>query len=167
MKYKIHSNGVIGLNIKKIFVYTLCFALIGCSKPENNDISSETVFDKVAKATNFEEEKKMNLSEMKNSQRYGISSDKIKDGFAAYSMEGEKADSLIILRAKKDEDVDSLEENILAYVNDMTSAWDKNENENKKLEKRVFETVDKFVMLYVGDEPDKAKEIFENTVKKA
>lgn len=153
--------------INKIFALVLCVILLaGCSKPENKEVSSEVVFDKVAAIMNFDENEKMDLSDIKNSQKYGISTDKIKDGYAALNSDGVNADNLVVLRAAEDKEIDGLEEAMLAYINDITTAWENNDTESKKIENRVFKTIDKFILLYVGDEPEKAKEIFDEAVKK-
>ena len=134
--------------------------LFGCSKPEAKDTSMETIINDIRTSINISNYTQEDLTDQKNAEKYGISSEIIKEGYALYSNDKSLSDKIILVRAAKDEDIDILEEALSAQKMISSTAWGENEDEFEKVKDGVLMTKGDCILLAISDDAKEIKEIF-------
>lgn len=150
--------------MKKIIFLLAFIVLAGCSKPSANERPISEVISVIKGEINMEESMEEDLSDQKNAEKYGISTNSITDGIAYYSTAEGKSDKVILVRASSQEEVENIEQALSSELTASTAAWENNEEESKKIEKGLLKTKDDCVILAISDEVDKIEKIFDESL---
>lgn len=150
--------------MKKIMLILALLSLTACMKPSAKETPLKEVMNEISKSIELENPVTEDLSEQKNSKKYGISTEAIVDGVAYYSTSEEKSDKIILVRAKTKEDIEKLEQALSAQLTAASSAWRDNPEESKKAENGVLKTKDDCVILAISDKTKEIEEIFDKNL---
>ena len=136
--------------------------IVGCQKQKAKDVSVKTVMESMIDFSDFSLGIKEDIKDQQVAQRYGINPKDVSEGIVYYSGEDTKADKIILIKAENKDSVENIERALGAEVIGLTDSWQDNQEESRKIEKHILKTKDIFVFLYVGNNPKKMEEIFDN-----
>ncbi|WP_250278686.1 DUF4358 domain-containing protein [[Clostridium] colinum] len=142
--------------MKKILLFIFCFLLIGCSKNELPNLSSEYILSVINKKITFENSVEEDLKQQSVAERYGISPNDIESGVVYYTKDEDKSDKIIIAKASSKDTVENIERALSTEIISVSDSWKHNEMEMSKIEKHILKTKDLYVIMAISN---KAKEI--------
>lgn len=150
--------------MKKILFILILTLLTACNKPTAKETPLTQVMQEIEQNISMPQYVDEDLTEQKNAEKYGISTDSLTEGFAIVSTADNTADKIIIVRAKEKSEVENLEKAIAAELTAITLAWENNETESKKIENALMKTKDDCIILAISDEFDKIERIFDKNI---
>lgn len=151
----------------KYLIFTLVFMLIcfsGCAKKESKNIEVDDIMEKFIQTADLDSSKKEDFSSLEVTERYGISPEDIDKGIVYYSEDENKADKIILIKAKNKDAVENIEEALSAEVIGLTSAWENSQSELKKVNEHVLKTRDNYITLIISDNSKDIEKIFDEMV---
>ena len=146
--------------MKKITYISILLLLTGCFKPQAKETPISEIMSDIKANIEISMAVEENLKEQKSAEKYGLSSDIIKEGIAYYSTDENSSDKIIMVRAASDDDVENIENALSNHMTATKSAWKNNENESKKTENGLLKTKDDCILLSISSKNDIIEEIF-------
>lgn len=152
--------------MKKILLFLiLVFSLAGCSKNKVKSVPIQNIISSIESKYPINNSIKEDLKQQDIAERYGISSDDIEEGIVYYTKDKDKADKIIIIKAKGKENIESIERAISSEIVGMGDAWKNNESEAKKVDNHLFKTKETYVIYCVSDNAEEIVKIFDNMLE--
>ena len=144
----------------------LCLSVLACGcgnkkNQDDNNISLKEVAQKLAENGNIPSPQYLDLNQKENAEKYLLATEDIEEGIAVNSQSMEQADKIILVKANDTKTVQDVERSLGAVLVGLTTTWENNDTENKKVEEHVLKTKDKYVLLYVGEKNEEAEKIFD------
>lgn len=146
-----------------VFLLSICLFLSGCGKEKTKDISIEEVTKRLALNAEIASPEYLDLSQKENAESFLLATEDFEKGIAVYSKSTEEADKIILIKAKDSKTVQDVERSLSAVLIGLTTTWENDENEAKKVEEHILKTKDKYVLLYVGQKNEEAEKIFDES----
>lgn len=150
--------------MKKLLYMAVILMLTGCSKPIAKETPISKVMEEISENVNISSPVEEDLTIQKNAEKFGISTQSIKDGIAYYTTSKDKSDKIIIVRASSQEEVENLEQALSAELTSSKKAWKENENESTKVENALFKTRDDCIILAINENIEEIEEIFDKNL---
>ncbi len=150
--------------MKKIYLILALILLTACSKPTAKETPILQVMNEITSEIEIPEISEEDLTDQKNAEKYGISTDSIIDGIACYSNADNNADKIIIVRAKEQKEIEGIEKALSAELTAAASAWEGNETESKKIEKAILKTKDDCIIMAISDKIEEIERIFDKNI---
>ena len=150
---------------KILLLLMLVLSLMGCSKNKIKNVPVASIISNIEKNYPINNSIKEDLKQQDIAERYGISPDDIEEGVVYYTEDKDKADKIIIFKAKSKENIESLERAISSEIVGMSDSWKNNEIEAKKVDNHLFKTKETYVIYCVSDNAEKIVEIFDNMLE--
>ena len=148
----------------KYLLLSLVLLLTACSKPESKGTPVADIMSQIQATTNFTSPVTEDLSNQKSAESIGISPDDISEGILYYSSDESKVDKVILVKAKKQDSIEPLENALGAEIIGLTDSWSNNDTESKKIEQHLLKTKDDYIILAVADNVDNIEKIFDSQV---
>lgn len=148
----------------KYLLLSLVLLLTACSKPESKGTPVADIMSQIQATTNFTSPVTEDLSNQKSAESIGISPDDISEGILYYSSDESKVDKVILVKAKKQDRIEPLENALGAEIIGLTDSWSNNDAESKKIEQHLLKTKDDYIILAVADNVDNIEKIFDSQV---
>lgn len=150
---------------KLLLLLMFILSLTGCSKNKVKDVPVDAIISNIEKNYPINNSIKEDLKQQDIAERYGISPDDIEEGVVYYTEDKDKADKIIIFKAKSKENIESLERAISSEIVGMSDSWKNNETEAKKVDNHLFKTKETYVIYCVSDNAEKIVELFDNMLE--
>lgn len=150
---------------KILLLLMLVLSLMGCSKNKIKNVPVASIISNIEKNYPINNSIKEDLKQQDIAERYGISPDDIEEGVVYYTEDKDKADKIIIFKAKSKENIESLERAISSEIVGMSDSWKNNETEAKKVDNHLFKTKETYVIYCVSNNAEKIVEIFDNMLE--
>ncbi len=151
--------------MKKILIIIFCFLLIGCSKDNNTNISSQDILNNIIKEVSFNNSVQEDLKDQSVAERYGISPKNIENGIVYYTEDEDKSDRIIIVKAESKDTVENIERALSSEIVSISDSWKDNDLEMAKIEKHIFKTKDVYVIMAISDRSKEIEKIFDDCFK--
>ena len=148
----------------KYLLLSLVLLLTACSKPESKGKPVADIMSQIQATTNFTSPVTEDLSNQKSAESIGISPDDISEGILYYSSDESKVDKVILVKAKKQDSIEPLENALGSEIIGLTDSWSNNDTESKKIEQHLLKTKDDYIILAVADNVDNIEKIFDSQV---
>lgn len=150
------------MKLKYFIIITLL--LTGCQKPESKNPEVIDVINLIAKNVTIENGETKDLKQDKNAEEFGVATEDISEGIVYYSTVSDKVDKVILVKAASEDSIENIETALSAELIEITSFWENNDTENKKIEKHLLKTKDDYVILAIADEVEQIEMIFDRLV---
>lgn len=155
------------INMKKLILclFTSVLFFCGCTKTNSKDTSNVALADisnKLIETADFDNAVIEDLTNTETAERYGISTDDIESGIVYYTSDEDKADKILIAKAKDEKALENVEKAFSAEIVGLADTWSNYEFENKKVEEHILKTQENFVVLLLSDDPDELEKTFDS-----
>lgn len=150
------------LKIITAAIISLIF-ISGCGKDtdKNSNINFSELQSDLVSNSEFKSAQIEDLKDIKISQKYGIATDDIEEGFV-YLTKDEKPDRIILVKTKGGSSAENIEKSLANEISGLISSWENDPGESKKLEEHVLKTKDNYVILIVSENSAKLEDRFDN-----
>jgi len=153
------------IEMKKILFLLILLLLTSCKKEEAADVPVKDLLSSMKTEVDFENAKTEDITSIETAQRYGISTDDVKEGYVYYTADETKPDKIIIIKAKDTDAVEDIQHSLNSEIIGLKNTWKADNTESKKIENHLFKTKDKYIILSVAEDNSKIENIFDSKLE--
>lgn len=146
-----------------IFILPLIF-LSACTSKVEPRVDVSRVMEQVKEVANFNNAIEEDATNLAVAERYGLLPDDILQGVVYHTRDPRNSDKVILLRAKNEDAVESIEHALNAEIIGMKNTWKNDKVESEKVDEHILKTRDKYVILIVADNAEEIREVFDRKI---
>ena len=152
--------------MKKI-AWTCVFSLlilVSCTGKFDTNVAVSQIMNKIKTEIVLEGGVDEDIKSIDNAERYGLVLESIEEGRIYYTKSAENPDKVIIIKAKKEDNIEGIEKALSAETIGLSEAWKNNMKESKKVEDYILKTRGRYVVLIVAEDAKRVEKIFDSMI---